>query len=220
MSSNTRTRCKKLIRSYGWKALMILFYTFMLFGHPLCRIFSVEALVSDVLAALAFLFCVIEMGLHALAEPQYIQYEPASLGANKSLINGGSYSIKFCTVGSFLFWCDLVSTGVVLYHISWINKEHVRLKTFELSLNTYGFPVSRVLDISFSRQLFGNSASSRFHSLADNNSMRDLMRGVTSDQGGSNSSCWSLSRDVPELRDLFNRGRWDMLVTFSTVTGC
>ena len=153
VSSKKRTRCKKLIRSHGWKALMVLFYTFVLFGYPLCRIFSVRAIVYDVLAILAFLFCVVEMGLHVFAEPQYLQYEPASVGARKNQIRGGTDTIKSCTLGSFLFWCDFISTGVILYHISWINKDHVRLKTFEISLDAYGFPVSAVFCNSLSLQL-------------------------------------------------------------------
>lgn len=146
ISQGTRTRCKTLIRSYGWKTLMILFYTFVLFGHPLYLLLSFKEAVYDSLAILAFMFCLLEVVLRTIAEPHYIHLELPSFGSSRLMISGND-STKSCPVGSFLFWCDLVSTGAILYHVSWVNMDSVRLKTVEIVLDRYGFPVSVLLRI-------------------------------------------------------------------------
>jgi hypothetical protein len=144
--SRTSTLCNLLIRSLAWKALMIIFYTFVLFGYPLYLIVSFEEALYDRLAMATFIFCAVEMVLRIIAEPKYMLFDITPVGSNRFLISG-SDTIKTCAIGSLLFWCDLVSTAAILYHVSWINSEHFRLKIVYIFLNQYGFPVSILLRI-------------------------------------------------------------------------
>lgn len=43
-------------------------------------------------------------------------------------------------IGSFLFWCDIVSTCSILYEISYINKMQTEIRTVAISLDTFGIP--------------------------------------------------------------------------------
>jgi hypothetical protein len=47
-----------------------------------------------------------------------------------------------CGVGSFMFWCDAVSSIALLYDISYANKAGFEMEEICIRLNEYGVPVS------------------------------------------------------------------------------
>jgi hypothetical protein len=44
-------------------------------------------------------------------------------------------------IGSFLFWCDVVSTACLLYEISYINATQNDIHTIDIHLDMFGIPV-------------------------------------------------------------------------------
>lgn len=156
---SSRLRCKQTIRSRVWKGLMIVFYTFALFGYQLHMIFSVKDVVYNTLALITFIFFVLEMVLMTIAEPNYVIFDISSFAGNKFLAAGADGN-KSCSLGSFLFWCDLVSTIVLLYGITWINKGRLGLKTVDIFLDADGFPVRTAVTISYIFCFFSHTKSS------------------------------------------------------------
>ena len=47
-------------------------------------------------------------------------------------------------IGSFLFWCDVLSTLTMLYGISYINKSQSEMIVVDIQLDPYGIPVRSV----------------------------------------------------------------------------
>jgi hypothetical protein len=147
---------KKIIRSRVWKLLMIFFYSFVLFGSQVHDLWSpLEDVAFNILSLITFGFCILEMGLRIVAEPNYFQFGIASFWQSRIYIFGGNDNNNTCSFGSFLFWCDLVSTGVLLIDISWINKKSFAEQVIEIELDSFGFPVR---SFCTSRQAFNQSA--------------------------------------------------------------
>ena len=136
------TKCRRIIRSRLWKLLMIFFYAFVLFGSQIHQLWtSAGNLAFNILSLVAFGFCIVEMGLRFVAETNYFQFGMASFCQNKKYSIGGNDNSSTCFIGSFLFWCDLVSTCATLFSVSWINPKPFEQHTIEIVLDSYGCPV-------------------------------------------------------------------------------
>jgi hypothetical protein len=126
---------------------MIFFSVMVLFGSQIQHLWVAPAgdFAFDVLATITFAFFVLDMTIRIIAEPHYFQVGSSSTiggGAYSGSGGGGGESSKDCLVlGSFMFWCDLVSTGVILYDISYINKGHYGVVDVDIQLNESGIPV-------------------------------------------------------------------------------
>ena len=59
---------------------------------------------------------------------------------NPTPVNTNEFSI-----GSFMFWCDITSTGMLLYDISFINPDHYNVIQLDIELNEQGEPVSKYM---------------------------------------------------------------------------
>lgn len=46
-----------------------------------------------------------------------------------------------CGIGSFKFWCDVLSTAMFIYDISYFNRTNQKVLHMEIFLNEYGIPV-------------------------------------------------------------------------------
>ena len=44
-------------------------------------------------------------------------------------------------IGSFLFWCDVISTASLLFEISYINRSKDQIQSIDIELDPYGIPV-------------------------------------------------------------------------------
>lgn len=56
-----------------------------------------------------------------------------------------------CHLGSFLFWCDLLSTSTLLYDISFINQELREMEFIPLEVNSFGLPVDGLDNVNDAR---------------------------------------------------------------------
>eukprot|EP00934_Nitzschia_sp_Nitz4_P007161 Nitzschia sp. Nitz4//scaffold179_size51476//16556//19732//NITZ4_006924-RA/size51476-processed-gene-0.3-mRNA-1//1//CDS//3329539210//7151//frame0 len=127
---------------------MILFYCFILFGSQLQELTQVlKQSTFDILAWITFVFCIVELILRVIGEASYFMFQLpffmtnyTSRSSNNSVVGGGDNNFSF---GSFLFWCDVVSTISILYDISHVNPTHFSKteKTFHLDID--GFPVDK-----------------------------------------------------------------------------
>jgi hypothetical protein len=124
---------------------MIFFSFVVLFGSQIQHLWVAPQgdIVFDVLSTITFAFFVLDMTIRIIAEPNYFHFHVGSSSTNTSSGGGVGESSKDCLVlGSFMFWCDLVSTGVILYDISYINKGHYGIREVDIELNESGAPVS------------------------------------------------------------------------------
>ena len=94
-------------------------------------------IVFDICEMVTFGFFVIDMTLRIFVEPNYFDIRWCCRGGSE----GGH-----CSLGSFMFWCDLASTGVILYDVSFINKARYQIVDVEIELED-GMQVSRLIDI-------------------------------------------------------------------------
>lgn len=140
--------CKRVIRSRIWKLLMMFFYSFVLFGSQIHHIWALtDDQTYNILAIITFGFCLVELALRILVEPNYFQFGVAGCHSNnRSGYNLGNDNNSSCAVGSFMFWCDLVSMGVILLDVGWVNSGVDEQRTIEIELDAHGFPVRICFD--------------------------------------------------------------------------
>ncbi|CAJ1936529.1 unnamed protein product [Cylindrotheca closterium] len=94
----------------------------------------------DTISLVVFGFFILDMIIRVMIYPTYF-----SIGCcNTSGVNGGNDIQTGCVIGSFVFWCDLVSTITLLYDISWINKDEYSVREIEIQLNEFGIPIAGV----------------------------------------------------------------------------
>ena len=119
---------------------MVFFSVFLLFGAQIQHLWTAPAgdIVFDILAMITFAFFLVDMTIRIFVEPNY---------CNISFACGRSgYESRTCSLGSFMFWCDLASTGVILYEVSFINKPHYEVISIDIDLDDFGLPVSTDAD--------------------------------------------------------------------------
>jgi len=107
---------------------MALFSFYLLFGSQIEHLIMAPAagdIVFDICEMVTFGFFVIDMTLRIFVEPNYFDIRWCCRGGSE----GGH-----CSLGSFMFWCDLASTGVILYDVSFINKARYQIVDVEIEL--------------------------------------------------------------------------------------
>jgi len=133
---------KKTIRSVVWRAMVIIFSIYLLFGSQIRHLFIPSSMDAafDIISLVVFGFFILDMVIRMIIFPNYF-----SIGCcNTSGVNGGNDVQTGFVFGSFVFWCDLVSTITLLYDISWINEGEYCVKEVEIQLNEFGVPISGV----------------------------------------------------------------------------
>ena len=120
-----------------WRSFSIFFSLLLLFGDQIHQLWIPENgdIAFDILFTMSLVFFVVDILIRIRAEPNYW---------NVKLLGQGWFgeSHDLCVLGTFLFWCDLLSTLTLLYDISYINKPRFSMKTMTIHLNEYGRPVS------------------------------------------------------------------------------
>ena len=139
-----------VLRGTIWRFLMCCCILLLLFGSHIQNLWCDKAYdgVFDILYTIAFgMFC-LDIALRSLVEPGYIGCNFASLRRQfsrwrKGRRRGGYDDDSFTKfyIGSFLFWCDIISTFTILYDISYINKMQTQEKTRDIVLNEFYIPV-------------------------------------------------------------------------------
>jgi hypothetical protein len=89
------------------------------------------------LYTIALAVFILDMILNLLVDPEYFGFDPW-----RRLQQPHQPKRWTCGVGSFMFWCDVVSTLALLHDISFINQREYEMPELKLELNEYGIPVS------------------------------------------------------------------------------
>jgi hypothetical protein len=101
-------------------------------------------IVFDILYIIAFSFFIFDMMFHLLVDSEYFGFYLLRRATRYQ--KNQPYQPKprswTCGIGSFMFWCDFVSAGALLYDISWINPGEYALLEQSIRLNDEGVPVS------------------------------------------------------------------------------
>ncbi|MGK3758932.1 MAG: hypothetical protein ACI8RD_011249 [Bacillariaceae sp.] len=166
---NEENRPKWLILFYNitktkiWTIIHVVFSIILLFGPP------VQSLVVDIgkrgdvifdgLRSLMLIFFVTDMTSRCITEYDYFMFTlckrrkdgvntSASSTATARISNNKGDGTGF-TFGSFLFWCDAISTASILYDLSFINKGRYNTKINDWEMDN-GFLVSSIARISYS----------------------------------------------------------------------
>ena len=126
-------------QSVIWKALLLVATFLLLFGSSIQFIAVPKEgdLAFDVLYTLALVIFVFDMALNVVIDPEYFNFNFCVRRKDEKSF----YSSTF-TMGSFLFWCDVLSTLSLLFHISYINRREYEMMKIQIRLNEYGVPVN------------------------------------------------------------------------------
>jgi hypothetical protein len=129
-------RISVILSSKTWQILTIFFTTLLLFGMQLQQLWIPKKadIICDFLYIIALIFFVLDIILRSYTEQQYFEvncYGKSTLGAL------GNFQL-----GSFMFWCDILSSTTLLYNISFINKMVFSIEQIQIELDSFGFPVS------------------------------------------------------------------------------
>ena len=132
----------RVLNTSLWKAATGFFTAVLLFGSQIHHLWmpSQADEAMDVVYGVAFLFFVADMGLRVYAEPNYFQFQFGHCGYH----NNYSFESGSCQLGSFMFWCDLISMMALLYDISIINQGNAITPEEEIILDENGRPVRRI----------------------------------------------------------------------------
>ena len=117
-------------------------------------------LIFDVLRSLMLVFFLTDMTTRCITEYDYFMFtlckgrkdrlsSTSTTAAARISNNKGDGSDLTFAIGSFLFWCDAVSTASILYDLSFINKVRYDTITNEFGIND-GFLVSSKAHTSYS----------------------------------------------------------------------
>lgn len=145
---------RRCIRSRIWKLCSIFFGLFLLFGSPIQHLWVPPSgdMVFNVLSSVTFAFFIIDIAIRICVEPNYFNFNWCCCSPPYSEQN---YT---CVVGSFMFWCDLLSTGAVLYEIPLITSKHYETMDVQIRLDD-GLPVRKKLSQIYYGFVGGSFAS-------------------------------------------------------------
>ncbi|KAL3937309.1 MAG: hypothetical protein SGBAC_007561 [Bacillariaceae sp.] len=126
----------------------------LLFGSSMQFIFFPKEadIIFDILYTVAFAVFVIDTVMNVVIKPEYFGFNTCW---NRQRQDGQSRSFG---IGSFMFWCDVVSSMAMLYDISYINEPEFESPTIDIKLDAYGVPtnfdqVNSKVPVSFSPEL-------------------------------------------------------------------
>ena len=144
-----------ILESWGYRLPYVFFTALLLFGESVRDLWCPKAsdLVFDVLFVFNFVFFSLDCIMMCYVYSTYFTVQLCGRdyrqGAgprprSKSLIGGmlGRWGDSAFRIGSFMFWCDALSTLSLLYDISWINSMMNKRKTLSILLDDWGVPVS------------------------------------------------------------------------------
>ena len=163
--------CDTIMHSVYWRALIVIFTIVLLFGSPIQFLaFPKEAdPFFDVLYTIAFVIFCFDMIFNLIVDPEYFGFDLLTRKRKTRLSSSSSSAGQQqqqhppptiqqyhsnhqnllgcwpCGIGSFMFWCDVGSTGALLFDISYINTLEYATRIIDLNLDEYGVPVRDIL---------------------------------------------------------------------------
>jgi hypothetical protein len=120
----------RIIESRLWRVIIILNTLLLLFGSEVQDLWIPPQgdVVMNVFYTIALAVFSFDILMRCFLEPTYMPW----CGCAESK----------CNLGSFLWWCDVLSTLTLLYNISYINKNLLDMITYDITLDELGIPVS------------------------------------------------------------------------------
>jgi hypothetical protein len=91
----------------------------------------------DGLFTFAFALFIFDMILNISVKPEYMPCDVCRRRKEEE-----TQGFRRRGIGSFMFWCDLVSSFAMLYDISYINSTEFETLEIHIKLDKYGVPVS------------------------------------------------------------------------------
>jgi len=141
---------QRLINTKAWQAFIILFTIVLLFGAQIQDLWCPPSsdVAFDVIFTCAFVFLIVDVILRSAADPTYFilnlcgrdlrsphgEHSPNRVDA----LCGLRSIFQF---GSFMFWCDLLSTLSLLWDISYINPFRSSMLEVTIGIDDLGIPV-------------------------------------------------------------------------------
>lgn len=128
-----------IIGSRPWHIIIGFNTILLLFGSEIQELWIPPAadLAMDILYLLTLAVFTMDIVMRCYLEPSYLTVPKCR---NKDAAQNSAWGR--CQLGSFLFWCDLLSTATLLYNVSFINKPRFATKEIDIVLNAIGIPVS------------------------------------------------------------------------------
>jgi len=142
---------QRLINTKAWQAFIILFTIVLLFGAQIQDLWCPPSsdVAFDVIFTCAFVFLIVDVILRSAADPTYFilnlcgrdlrsphgEHSPNRVDA----LCGLRSIFQF---GSFMFWCDLLSTLSLLWDISYINPFRSSMLEVTIGIDDLGIPES------------------------------------------------------------------------------
>ena len=129
-----------VLGSWIWRALLLVLTFILLFGAQIRDILIPPQgdTACDAIFMATFVIFIIDMLMRMDCEPTYFLCRCRN--KEHESIDGTWFSTP--QVGSFLFWCDLLSTMTLLTEISFINKIGFSEASYFIQLDQFGIPVS------------------------------------------------------------------------------
>ena len=118
---------------------MLVFFTILLlFGAQFQKLWAPKEvdIVFDVLYTVALGAFALDIIFRCYTEPQYFEFNLCAKTTGDPPAAWGS-----CRLGSFMFWCDLLSSATLLFNISFVNASAFEVETIAIELDRYGLPV-------------------------------------------------------------------------------
>lgn len=137
------SRMSRVINSKIWHAGLLFFTVVLLFGAQVQELWVPKGgdVVFDVLFSVDFVYLFTDICMRCWVESSYFDFQICRKGDSSS-------SWGNCRLGSFMFWCDLISTCLLLWDISYINQRLYDASTIDLELDRTGRPVSAIASVS------------------------------------------------------------------------
>lgn len=136
--------CDQLLQSFFWKALIIFCTVLLLFGSPIQFAWAPKEVdrIFDIMYTVGFGLFVVDMILNLIVDPEY--FGGRCRTKRGTIENPLRQQPKYwtCGLGSFLFWCDVLSTAAFFNDISYVNRREYSMEEIMLTLDQYGVPVS------------------------------------------------------------------------------
>jgi hypothetical protein len=134
----------RIIKSRSWKFILVVFTLLLLFGPQFRDLFIPKDgdTAMDIIFMVALVFFTLDILIRIDVEPNYFSFD-LFCRRQRPQASGdlGGMGCGSCRLGSFLFWCDVISTLTLLYEISFINHNHFDELEINIRLDRFGVPV-------------------------------------------------------------------------------
>lgn len=130
-----------MLNNMLWKVLLCFFTILLLFGAQVRDLWlpSSSDTTMDVLNMIALCFFTIDIIIRVDVEPNYFNFKICQRDRSE---NSNRQGCAEFSIGSFIFWCEVVSTLALLHEISFIDKGNFSETVYHIQLDPFGIPVS------------------------------------------------------------------------------